>query len=69
MGSSIDIQICQYRDLPPFFLIEYAHDGCEGHEITPSQARELHAALDVYLARLDAAGVESDAVWLATVAD
>jgi hypothetical protein len=48
-GSRIDIHICKQAFRGPYLLLEFANDCCEGHEITPAQAKELFEALGEHL--------------------
>jgi hypothetical protein len=59
--SSINVSLVQFLRRHTLFLLEFCNDRCEGHEITPRQARELHSALGEYLAEVQSAECQTGA--------
>jgi hypothetical protein len=51
--TSINVSLVQFLRRHTLFLLEFCNDRCEGHEVTPRQARELHGALSEYLVEVE----------------
>jgi len=58
--SSINLSLVQFLRRHTLFLVEFCNDRCEGHEITPRQAYELHGALGEYLAAVEPTEDQAD---------
>ncbi|WP_433208058.1 hypothetical protein ACQP00_42575 [Dactylosporangium sp. CS-047395] len=57
--NSVNLSVAHFANRTTLFLLEFCNDRCEGHEITPRQARELYDALGEYLGEVEAADAES----------
>lgn len=52
-GIGIALRVWKFLGRHTYVMFEFVNDCCEGHEITPHQARELYDALGAYLAEFE----------------